>query len=663
MPTGAPPSRSQRGASVELLLTLVFIAVGLGWWLQSNPIRLAIKASAQTLAGAPAGVDGADVLIVLPRTSEAQSWEQFNPDQAWLNAVEQEVGEFQLSSARELTRGRLDSAAWTIVPANAARELDATQIQTLQNWVQDGGVLILEQPEGPWRSIIGAQINIQRGRQTRRVTSFDGSVARGRAREHVVAMPLQTTIVPYSPADLARGRDYQVLMEIDGNPGIVAIQMGRGRVFLLLFDFARAATASQQGTPAADLTVPRPDTVRLPPALTVTSALATNTEPREAMVPWIDLLERNIFYLADLQRPVARLWMFPGRYRGALLATHSESGVGPMVEFMPDWEHAHDQRSTVLSVAGSVPPEVLTRIRRKGSDVQLAWVPGEAPMVPDRAWGVGRFRPIRRAMTLDEQLSMLSVDLRPYAAATSSRSIDGVWPLDYFRAFAMLEAAGVRLDSSYGPAPGFLAPGDAHAGYIFGTGLPFRPLDRHGNRYRQQQLPFTFTDGNPGYSSAVVRRLLTESSDAFHTVVAGDWRPDTMTRHPSYDALEGWRSAFTLAESQGLWIGTLGEYAEFLQYREQAALRSTFNERRLNVQVRIPEVRRLDDGRDVDLVPSVSFPSRFRGRPVEHVWLNGAPVDVFDLFMSGDRALHVIPLPPGDHRIEIYYGSLADPSP
>lgn len=649
--------------SLEVLLTLVALLVAGGWYIHKHPLTLTIKATATADAPAPRGVRGADVTVILARSDAARSWDRLNCDQAWLNAIEQEVGEYEVIDADAFVPTLLQGTAWTVVPRETARRLSAEQIAGLNTWVNQGGVLILEQPEGPWAELIGTRLDSSRQRASRRITSFDAAISRGVARERILTMPLHTTVMPYQPQRFSRGRDYQVLMEIDGTPGIVAITRGEGRVLLVLFDFGRASVAMQQGLPSPDLTLPRPDGLQTPTGLTVSSVAAINTDPRESLVPWFDLLERNVLYLADQHRPVPRMWLFPGRFRGALFASHSEAAVGDVARFMAEWEHANDAVSTTFVTATSVSPEVLASIRRRKSDIQLQWVPARAPIVPMRRWGLRGLRPVQRPMTLDEQRDELNDRLKPYDGVRASRSLDGVWPTNYFEAYHQLEALGLGLDSSLGPAPAFLAPESRDAGYIFGTGLPFRPIDARGVRFSVQELPYVLTDGNPGYKASRVRQLIVESSDAFHTAITVDWRVDTMGRHPSFDALEGWRSAFELAQSQGLWVGKFGDYAEFLGYREDAALRSSFVDHRMLIQVKIPEVRRDDEGRFVDLVPSISFPARFRSRPVEYVWVNGEPINVYELFLSGDRALHVLPLPPGEHRVEVYYGSLADPTP
>ncbi len=659
------PARStlrgnRRGPGLELMVALVLLLVAGGLFLRSHPIRVGKGSNPETTATRPVGTEGSDVLIVLSEAREARTPEQWNLDQVWLNSIEQEIGDYEVTSVAAVTRSGLEGAAWVVIPRNAAAELSAEQILEVAAWVENGGVAIVEQPEGPWRPLIGLNLNRAAVRDCRRITSFDGSPARGRAREHVISMPLRSTLMPYNPPSMARGRDYQVLAEADGHPAIVSIASGRGRTLLVLFDLGTAVGHMQQGTPESDFSAPRPEDLRAPSDLTVTGAMVTDEEMQRVEVPWADLLERNLFYLAEGHRPVARLWNYPGDWRGAFISTHSAGDVGSSAEYMTSWEHENDVASSMFVVATRMSPESLARIGRKGGDVQLQHVPPNAAGAPRRTWGVRRFRPAQRPMRLDEQYERVTRDLRPYGPLSANRNADTLWPTDTFSGFRALEGRSLTMDSSLGPAPARLGPVPEQVGYVFGTGLPFRPLDRNGNRFGFFELPFALSDGNPAYSTQWMRMLVTDAADVFHTTIVGDWRPDTMTSFPSYDAIGGWRLAFEHADGQDLWVTTLDQYSRFLDARQRSAVRSSFIDRRLTIDARIAEVERDDQGNYIDVVPSVGFPARYRGRPVEHVWIDGTPASIHDVFISGDRMLHVVELDPGEHRIEVFYGTMID---
>jgi hypothetical protein len=640
------------------VLTLVAAVIALGWFAMRNPIVLepvADERVAGTAAEAPAR---GDVLVVLPTVSEALTLDQLSTDEAWLNAIEQEIGRYRTVETSALSRSVMDTAAWVIIPRKAASQLDPTQTQFVRNWVEDGGTVLVEQPIGPWRSLTGQAQASARLRDTRRITSFDGALTRGEMRADILELPLRTTLLPYAPANLARGRDYQVLMEVDGQPGVVGLNIGRGHVILILFDFGRASVWTQQGLPNPDFTLRRAPDLPLPPDVDLVDQLVIDPALRTSRIPFIDLLERNLLYLADVHRPVGRLWHYPATYRGALLVTHSEARFGADVEYMTQWEHAAEERSSVFAVATSLTPETLARLARTSVDVQLQWVPTAHPAAPVRTWGLRGFRPVRRAMNLAEQRDQLQHDLIPYGPTLATRTMDALWTTDYFAAFAQLEAAGIALDLSYGPSPATFTGGEAEQGYLFGTGMPFRPIDQSGHRYRIQELPVTVDAGAAGYSTARVRELIIDAAEGYHTTIVGDWRPNVMAWRPSFDAIDGWQQAYRLARSQELWVTTISDYVAFLQQREQSTVSSEFSaeQRRLTITIEaVGPTRGTEDA--VALTPSLAFPARYQGRPVERLTVDGVLTETSALGLTGDRVLHLLPLEPGEHRVQVVYGS------
>lgn len=653
------------GVGLEIGLTLLLALVALGWFVRTHPFQLSPVAEDLGVAQAATSATAADILVVLPTVSEALAFESLSFDQVWLNVVEREVGPVRVADATQLTRSVLDPCAWVIVPKRAASQLDPTQTQFIRTWVEDGGTVILEQPEGPWRSLIGQPIGMARARETRRITSFDGALSRGEMRADILEMPLRTTVAPYNPTGLARGRDYQVLLEVDGQPGVVSLHIGRGRVILLLFDFGQAAVSLVQGSPNPDFSIRARDNTSIPPGLSLTADLVADDTLRTAHIPFVDLLERNLLYLADVHRPIGRLWAYPGTSRGALLVAHSEAWYGPGAAYMPEWEHAHQHTSTLFAVSRSLSPEALARLGRIGTDVQLQWIPPEHPAAPNRFWGLGRFKPVRRPMGILEQVDTLNDDLIPYGPITASRSMHGLWPTDYFEGFRMLDAAGVFLDSSYGAGPARLDPTPGQAGYLFGTGRPFRPIDRNGNRFAVRELPITIDANTPGYSLQKVRSLIVDSSEGYHVTLAADWRPDVMAVRPSFDAIEAWQASFGLAESQELWVTSYAEYADFLSRREASHVESSFSreERRLTITAQLVGAQYDGDGEGETLTPSIAFPTRFEGRPVDRLIVDNQIVSPSTLALTGDRVLHLLALEPGEHRVQVFYATPVESLP
>jgi hypothetical protein len=655
-------SNTRRRLPIEWIVTLVAALLALAWWVTSRPFVLDPLPERQQFARVDEPDGAASVLIVLPQSPDADSLTEMHFDRTWLNTVEQEIGAARVVNASRLSRADMDPCEWVIIPRHATAQLDPTQIQYIRTWVEDGGAVLLEQPDGPWQGLTGQNLTGMRRTDARRITGFDGAVIRGTRRDDLITMPIHSPLVAYNPPDLARGRDYEVLMEIDGQPAIIKRAAGRGTVLVLLFDMGQAVGLMQQGTPTEDLTLPREEGVRLPASLSSVNTLIASESLTASAVPYADLLERNVLYLLDQHVPVGRLWLYPGRSRGALVVSHSESGVGPLVGYQAEWEHDHEENSTIFAVAGSMPPEPMSRLGRLGADVQFQWVPAAATNAPQRTWGIGRLQPVRRPMTLEEQLDRVRSDLFPYGPPTVSRTRDGLWPQRWLEGFRALEAAGVRMDASLGPVPPSLSAAESNVGYMFGTGYVFHPLDSSGGRFGLRELPTHVLDVASGYGLDSVRRLIVDSSDRHHTAVVGDWRPDTMALRPSFDALEAWRASFTLARSQELWVTTHARFLEFIERRSRSRVRSRFSteERALTIEVEVEGASEAPDGDATALTPSITFPVRHDGRSVQRVLLDGLALDLSLLPLTGDRILHIVALQPGQHRLQVFYATGSD---
>lgn len=645
---------------VEAITCAVLLLVLLGLHVRDNPwIRPPLpdaQSAARTEQPTPS-----DALVVLPTVPTANSLEQWALDAAWLNALDTELGSARSIDAAILDRQQLTDVAWLVIPRRAAAQLGADQIDALSPWVEDGGVLILEQPEGPWNALIGLNPSGAGLRPTRRLTAFDSPTTRGDLREDILQIPLRTTLAPYAPPQLARGRDYRVVMEADGLPALVSIPHGRGVVLLVLLDLGRAATLMRQGTADNSFLVSA-TAQALVPLWTASRHSVADEALLTNPIPFADLLDRNLLYLADAHRPVGRIWGYPGTHRGALIATHSEAGTGERTEYLVDWEHHRGERSSLFIRTASLDASTLARMGRKGADLHLEFVPPMHPQAPMTRWELGRFSPVRRPMNLRSQRDILADDMHPYGPPRALRITEGLRPVAYFDLWRLAHGAGFALDSSLGPSP----QADEQAwGYLFGTGRPYRPIDRNGHRFQLFSMPYQATDISSGYTLGRLRRLVVDSAEKYHTTVVIDWRADTMARRPAWDVLEGWRNIFDLARSQELWVVTLSEYLDFLFHRLQSDVRSTFQpeDRLLVVRARIVGPERFD-GDVSQATPSIAFPARHDGRPVEHVTLNGMDVPASDLALSGDRVLHILAVPPGDHEVRVVWASPAtDPAP
>lgn len=615
----------------------------------------------QQPAPAPREINQGDVLVLFPVASQSSSLQSLSTDQLWLNAIEREVGRARMIEAGSFTTNNLRDVAWVVVPRRASSQLERAQIDALQAWVNTGGVLILEQPEGPWRSLLNTLPVSSARRPTRNVTSFDGAITRGAVRDELLRMPIRTSIIPWTPDELVRGHDYEVYMEVDGLPALVSIPSGDGKVYMLLIDIGRAVANLTQGLTGEDFTLdqnPNEDASEFGPPFV--AQMISDPLRGTIMVPFVDLLLRNLLLIPDQVRPIARLWAYPELHRGALLVTRTATEYASLSLELGQADSSRGYTTSYFISEGLLAPEHILRLARHGHSLELAatWADSHSAgraitrsrTIFGHPWSV-------RPATMREQTTTLNNQLNPYPPAIAHRNLEGVWTTDILEGWSRLQAAGLLLDSTLGSDAGDFDPSLELFGYTHGTGHAWRPIDRNGNRFQIYELPVHSVDRNPGYSWPRLRRLIVESAERYHTTIVTDWRVDTLVEAPAWDALEGWQQVRALAHSQDLWVPTLSEYTTFLFRRLSSDISSTWDseERLLTIKAQLPvseAAQRADDTR----TPAIAFPARIDGRTVDRVEVNGVDLDVNELSLSGDRATHLLATTPGIHEIKVWWG-------
>jgi hypothetical protein len=630
---------------LDLALLMALALVLGGVWLNRNP--LTFDSDDEEMAGElPPSVGGGEVLLVAPAPSgeDAKGFLDLDFGFAWYNALAQEVGPFRLRASKAISLEELDGVHWVVVPASAARALDINQIDMLQVFVRRGGVLILELP-GP-----------QSGRIGKRITGAPGSALQNDFNAHLLEAPLYTRMQRMDTVDLNDLQPVDVLLEIDGVPAHLHRKVGDGHVFMLAFDFGMALTALQQGIPGDDLSIGPLSSATEAEAkapLTIPERLVENPKLRQATAPYADLLERHVLYAPLRYKPVPRVWLFPEAMMGALAMTHEDGGIGDRAAFMARYEHEKGWPSTyfISPTDDGMSNTTLDTLRAQGVALALAWhrTPDEAIYTPR---GLGRFKPYRVQLNLAGQRARLEGWAGQRLHAVRARHQR--WDRAYTQTWRKMAAAGAFISSSYGP-------GDPNSfGYLFGTGLPFLPIDRNSLPLPIFEVPYILSDtaGLGPDDRSILIRLIKESRAGFHQLLTLDIDADAMVRHPRVQTMETWMQAFELAQTERHWITTLPEFMLFYEGRRKATLRSKFEPatRTLTVRAELPAIQRYTSS-DWLPSPAVALPLRYEGYPIESATLDRKPIDVAAIPRSGDGVLALFPMPPGFHDLSVTYAA------
>jgi hypothetical protein len=638
------------------LLCLIGLIMG-GLWLNRHPMTF--DADDEVMSGElPPSVGGGEVLLVAPAPSgeDAKGFLDLDFGYAWYNALAQEVGPFRLRAPSAISLEELDGVQLIVIPASAARALDLSQIDVIQMFIKRGGSAIVEMPGPQWSGITGIGAALQSGRIGKRITGAAGSALQNDFNAHLLEAPLYTRMLRMDTVDLADLQPVDVLMEIDGVPAHLHRKLGEGHVFLLAFDFGMAVTSLQQGIPGDDFSIPPLSSATEQEAnapLTIPERLVENPKLHQATAPYADLLERHVLYAPLRHQPIARMWLFPETMMGALAMTHEDGGIGDRATFMARYEQERGWPSTyfISPIDDGMSNTALDALRAQGVSLGLTWHRTAEDAI-HKPGGLGRFHPYRTRLNLADQRARLEgwAGQRIHAVRAHNQR----WDRDYTLTWRKMAAGGAFIDSTYGP-------GDTNSfGYLFGTGLPFLPIDRNSLPLPIFEIPYVLSDtaGLGPDDRSVLIRLIKESRAGFHQLLTIDIDADAMVRHPRVHTMETWMQAFELAQTERHWITTLPEFMLFYEGRRRAQLRSKFepSTRTLTVRAELPAIQRYTSP-DWLPSPAVSVPLRYEGQTIESATLDRKSLDVSAMARSGDGVLALIPMPPGFHDLSVVYAA------
>jgi len=649
----------------DIAVLVVLALVGVGVLLNHFPFSFDAE-DAEVTGETPPQIGNGEVLLVVPDGDLPEGeWDDLDFSFAWYNSLAQEIGPFSLQVTGAFAPDDLQDVTLAVIPARSAVLLEPPQIALLQGWIERGGSVIVEMPGPSWSQITGITEPVLVGRSAKAVTAVSASPLQGEVGEHLLDVPLHSRMLRLDtvelPDDVGR-RD--VMLEIDGVPVHFHRPLGDGHVYVVAFDFGMAITALQQGMPERDFTILPPEEIddELGPdaaeeeaeddeddenPYTRPDVLVAHPRMRQTAVPYADLLERHVLYAPLRHRPTVRLWLFPETMLGGLVVTHEERGFGDEAVYMAEHEAELGLTSTYLVSATEMSNDGLDELDELGAEVGLAWHRNGVDTIYSPK-GIGRLKPWREALSLLEQRERLEgwAGRRVHAV----RVHELAWDQHYTRSFRKIAAAGLYMDTSYGPSI------ENEWGYLFGTGLPYYPIDLNGLPLPLYEFPFAISDaagfGPP--DEDVVTKLVKQSRTGFHNLVTLDIDADAMANQPRPETLENWMKALDLAREEEHWVTNLQEYALFYDNRRQAMIRTDFDAETLTLRASVDVQAQVSPREESPLpAPGLSVPFRFGGNPIGRVLLDGQPVEKGDIARTGDGVLAIVPITPGAHELEV----------
>ncbi len=642
----------------DLMALFALAILGLLGWAHQSPIFIGTSDPTVVGAAPPPSPKACDTLLVLPdppeEGAEAATFSALDMAYGWYNTLGQEIGCFQ-----HAWPSQLEATSWTgvrtvVVASSAARTMRQDLVDSLGRWVEQGGVLLVEQPDARWTSTTGLPVTTTGARVTRSITSADRAPIRGALRDTLLETPVTTTMLTAELGADQGGAEPTSFLEVDGRPALLHAARGAGHAYVLTIDLARAITTLQQGRPLDDFSLPPPESEQVPPGLTQPWVLVADKKMLNTEVPFADLLERLVVEVITIHTPTPRLWYYPGTAMGVFIMSHDEEAFGDRSAFVTDWESANGLRSTNFIIPDSMSSEALAKMLEQGHDVQVHWNRGFDNSPQSRRAGLGPWRPLALEMSLIDQQAAIQAPLEDHKV-TLNRTHGLLWDSDWSESFQKMAAAGIVADSTYGPT------GPKQFGYLFGTGRPFYALDRGGQLLPILEIPFVMQD-DENLDAARLRKLILDSEGGHHQVIMPIFHTNTMANRPDVEVMHTWRRTFAFAERHNHWVTTLRDFLLFEEARRTSIFSSRFieGERRLEIAIdaQAPRIEAEASAGEAPALPapSLTFPQNYKGNGVEEVNVDGVKQSMKRLGRSGDGFYHILPLAPGRHIIHVVYG-------
>ncbi|MEW6746276.1 MAG: hypothetical protein AB1486_26340 [Planctomycetota bacterium] len=589
-------------------LTLVGGALLLLRWLDQHPVHLAFldgpfgpERGGEVLLDEGPG----DILLVVDpaaigRAGAGGRFSTADWSYAWLNLLAQEAGSVRVCTADGLERAMRFPRRVVVLTRSCGN--DAAWPPALSDFVEQGGVLVVEQPRGEPAGAAGLEITGEEvvlasvGAGAGPLGEAELDAALGRLREEV-------RCVSAVPAPGAR-----VLLGTQGRPLVTERGVGAGRVVAVLLDVGRILVANQQGCPTHDdyrmeerhgdyAGIVEPDDLVRDAAL------------RENEIPHVDLFEELLF---DLVRPegLPTIARSPAGSRGIYLLTHDEDFQGgAKCAALLDVSEPLGSRGSFMVIAHDRIGELYHDDRDwfealAGRGAEIGWHLNRYEPMPVGFW---KIEPLRLMYGSEGQLAHLRESARAAGPILSNRNHYLTWHDRYTRVYRLLAAVGIRIDSTCGSNKG--------RGYLFGTGSPFTPLDTNGLPFPLFEVPFLNQETWGGADLAFFMRLLETNGQRYHGAFVSIFHPHLDFLDPRIEGIGGkelLRRILVKARAEGHAFLTLSELASFERARRSATVQSRWREGELAIEARA-------DGEGLALlVPA---------RPGLTVTLNGAPLD------------------------------------
>ena len=422
-------------------------------------------------------------------------------DSVWLNTLEQEVGSFSVCTNMKKLLKNLKK--YKVLILGRTDKITSEVIRKFNEYVNSGGLILLNFP------------------QDRNICHFAG-ITSIKTTKHLSSIFLVKRRIPSFTKLLVveLEKNTKILLKNDNLPLIISKKNGKGEVITLLFDFGLFLISLQQGKPDENFNVVNHnkglynlDT----PDLVSSEKLLSN------FIPYADILERYIINLIEEEKPIIRSWYFPPKYNSAVILSHDEEAIGDGAINIVNIEKTTS--SYAIVPYSPISKNTIKKMEGIGIDIGIHWIRLNR-----------KFLIFNRRDSLNNQIKKLKNKNIRKIIFNRTHHLD--WGNDFVLPFKILCSNKIKIDSSYGPNPkidelyGFSAPN--LKGYLFGTGLPFIPLDKNGLPFKIYEIPFQFQENFGNVKLKDMKKIINESIEKYYQITTVNYHPIFLEKSKLY---------------------------------------------------------------------------------------------------------------------------------
>ena len=471
------------------------------------------------------------------------SFQSLDFSKAWINTLEKETGK---SGVFDISSNPLDifPNPSIVVVSSSVREPSRDFMEKAKDFAYNGGILILEMPSHQWnvvleRELVPGGVEISTINKEKALKRISPRILPFPYIDYLEDMPVYTRLMQLKSVP----DDMEVLFNIGEYPGLIQWEYGGGWIIFLMFDFAMQMTAMKQGVPSEDDYRVKEKFGKVPFVIE-TEDLAVHKKMLDNTSPYADILEKFLFSSLEDLKFFPRLWYFPYKNEGVFLMSHDDEKRGRKESFyMVEEEGSRGYTSTFFVTC---PPGAECRwenaeedIIKEGFDIQWHW---------------NRFPDNIKIFSPEEQVE--NYNKIDGVKLTSCRIHFLNWGDHYTEPFRIMEKSGVLYDSSYGPNKG--------KGYVFGTGMPFHPINTDGRLFDLFEIPFHTQEDWGGVTQKFFDEFIKNSKESYHSVIVPLFHPHKTAKKEGKTL---WLNSFHFARENDHWITTFSKFGNFYKDR------------------------------------------------------------------------------------------------